>query len=67
LRDQFMDWTDILLPSLVAVLAAIFAVFAGRAQASRLRGLHVDARNGNLRGILTIAAVIAVVFASFFL
>lgn len=59
-----MSGENLLLPFLVAIAAAVFAVYAGRAQASRLRNLHVDIANGKLRGILTIAAVIVMVIAS---
>ena len=61
-----MSLADLLLPLLVAASAAISAIFAGRAQASRLRSLHKDISNGNLRGYLTISVVIVVVFASWY-
>ena len=60
-----MRLADLLLPLLVAASALIYAIFAGRAQASRLRSLHVDVSNGRLRGFLTIAIVIATILASF--
>lgn len=59
-----MGRADLLLPLLVAASAAIYAVLAGRAQASRLRNLQADVSAGNLRGFLMIAVVIAMVLAS---
>lgn len=59
-----MTLTDIVLPILIAAAASIYAMFAGRAQSSRLRGLHQDFANGKLRGYLTISVVPAVMLAS---
>ncbi len=60
-----MSRADLLLPVLVAAAAVIYAIFVGRAQASRLRSLQGDVSNGKLRGLLTIAVVIAMILASF--
>lgn len=60
-----MTFADVALPILIAAAAAIYAIFAGRAQSSRLRGLHTDIANGNLRGYLVISVVLVVILASY--
>jgi hypothetical protein len=55
---------NFLLPLLVAAFAVPFAIFVGRAQASRMRGLREDIMTGKLRGYLVIFFVIMLVLAS---
>jgi hypothetical protein len=60
-----MSRADLLMPLLIAASAAVYGIFVGRAQASRLRNLHADVSNGTLRGFLALAVVVAIVLASF--
>ncbi len=49
---------------LIAASAVVYAIFAGRAQASRLRNLREDISHGRMRGFLVVAVVIALILAS---
>jgi hypothetical protein len=60
-----MNLSDFVMPLIVAVCAAVYAIFVGRAQALRLRGLQVDISKGSLKGYFVVLAVIAMVLVSF--
>ncbi|MGL4396237.1 MAG: hypothetical protein ACRCS9_06850 [Hyphomicrobium sp.] len=59
-----MSFYDFLLPFLVAACAVPFAIFVGRAQASRMRELRDDLLTGKSRGNLVIFVVIMMILAS---
>ncbi len=59
-----MRLSGVLLPILIAFSAAIYGIFVGRAQGSRMREVRGDILAGNLRGSLVILAVIFAVLAS---
>jgi hypothetical protein len=59
-----MSRWDFLLYALVLVSAVPFAIYAGRAQASRMRDLRQDLLTGKSRGILVILFVAVMVLAS---
>lgn len=59
-----MSLAAILMPLLIAASSVIYAIFAGRAQATRLRALNQDVSNRKLRGYLTLSVVIAMILAS---
>ncbi len=59
-----MSKWEFLLPLLIAASAVPFAIFAGRAQASRMRELGEDIVTGKARGHLVILVVLFMVFAS---
>ncbi len=59
-----MSLLDFLLPLLIAASAVPFAIYVGRAQASRMRELSEDVLTGKLRGYLVIMVVIIISLAS---
>jgi hypothetical protein len=60
-----MNLSDFVMPLIIAVCATVYAIFVGRAQASRLRSLQVDISKGSLKGYFVVLAVIAMVLVSF--
>jgi hypothetical protein len=60
----WMTVLKILLPFLIAAAAVPFGIFAGRAQASRMRELRDDISTGKLRGYLVILVVIIMFIAT---
>ena len=59
-----MSFADFLLPLLIGASAVVYGIYSGRAEASRLRSLHLDVSNGKLRGYLVIFAVSTIIIAS---
>lgn len=62
-----MSLAHVLLVLIIAASALIYAIFAGKAQAGRLRSLEMDFLDGKLRGFAVIVFVLLMILAPSFL